>query len=218
MVDQEVFDNRFTGKLVADAVLRLFEEDGLLYLTTGYLTWSGYLAIRDSLLEFLARSADNRVYIVVSTGADQFSRGVARDIWKIDFDDRCHLLTYRDGFIHPKLYLRDGDDPAFVMGSANLTWDGLAKNLELAWYYRPDEQVDPIFRSHLDWIVYFISECEPITSEDLTSSVRLQRTAATWLSKGRINLPSMIKGSIPLWRRRSLATIPSRGTQFDREK
>jgi len=26
-----------------------------------------------------------------------------------------------------------------VMGSANLTWDGLGKNLELAWYYATDE-------------------------------------------------------------------------------
>lgn len=73
MAEHEVFDNRFTGKLVAEAVRRLFEADGTVYLATGYLTWSGYLTIRDRLLEFLSRSSDNRVVIVVSTGADQFS-------------------------------------------------------------------------------------------------------------------------------------------------
>lgn len=85
-------------------------------------------------------------WIVDPLGGTTNSRGVARDIWTLDFNDRCHLLTYRDGFIHPKLYLRDGADPAFVMGSANLTWDGFAKNLELTWYHRLDERADPIFR------------------------------------------------------------------------
>src|SRR6056297_2495921 len=155
MVEQEVFDNRFTGRLVAEAVRRLFDGNGTVYLATGYLTWSGYLTIRDQLQSFLARSADNRVVIVVSTGADQFSRLVATALWDLDFDDRVQLLTYRDGFVHPKLYLRDGDDPAFVMGSANLTWDGLGGNLELAWYYGPDEP-DAIFRSHLGWMTLFV--------------------------------------------------------------
>lgn len=202
MAEHELFDNRLTGTLVADAVCRLFEEDGTVYLATGYLTWSGYLTIREHLLSFLGRSADNRVVVVVSTGADQFSRLVARALWDLDAGDRVELLTYRDGFIHPKLYLRDGDDPAFVMGSANLTWDGLGKNLELAWYYRPDDGSDPIFLSHLAWMTAFVAHCEPVTEADLTRRVRLRRTADTWLSKGRINLPAMIKGSMPFIRRR----------------
>lgn len=197
MAEHEVFDNRFTGKLVAEAVLRLFEADGTIYLATGYLTWSGYLTIRDSLQEFLVRSTNNRVVIVVSTGADQFSRMVATALWDLDVDDRMQLLTYRDGFVHPKLYLRDGDDPAFVMGSANLTWDGLGKNLELAWYYSPDRPDDSIFRSHLEWMAYFVSQCDRITPTDLTRRIRLRKTIDTWSSKGRINLPTMIKGALP---------------------
>ena len=200
MVEHGVYDNRFTGKLVAEALLRLFEADGTIYLATGYLTWSGYLTMRDSLEEFLLRSPENRVVIVVSTGADQFSRLVANAVRESDFDDRVQLLTYRDGFIHPKLYLRDGDDPAFVMGSANITWDGLGKNLELAWYYAPDSPDDPIFQTHLLWMVRFVSECEPITSADLSRRVRLGRTIDTWSSKGRINLPTMIRGALPFAR------------------
>ena len=200
MVEHGVYDNRFTGKLVAEALLRLFEADGTIYLATGYLTWSGYLTMRESLEEFLLRSPENRVVIVVSTGADQFSRLVANAVRESDFDDRVQLLTYRDGFIHPKLYLRDGDDPAFVMGSANITWDGLGKNLELAWYYAPDSPDDPIFQTHLLWMVRFVSECEPITSADLSRRVRLGRTIDTWSSKGRINLPTMIRGALPFAR------------------
>ncbi|MGM0591454.1 MAG: phospholipase D family protein [Halobacteriota archaeon] len=201
MAEQEVFDNRLTGKLVAEAVIKLFEADGTIYLTTGYLTWSGFLAIEAHLKAFLARSTDNRVYIVVSSAADQFSRTAAHAIWDFEFDGRCQLLTYRDGFIHPKLYLRDGEDPALVMGSANLTWDGLGKNLELVWYYRPDSPDDDIFRSHLDWVTHFVSECEPVTTADLTHRVRLTRTWNNWLSKGRINLPAMLRGSLPFRRR-----------------
>jgi hypothetical protein len=215
MVEQEVFDNRLTGRLVAEAVLRLFEADGTVYLATGYLTWSGYLTIRDALVDFLSRSPENEVYVVVSTGADQFSRLVARAIWDLDVDGRCRLLTYRDGFIHPKLYLRDGPDPAFIMGSANLTWDGLGKNLELAWYYSPDDRDDPIFQSHLEWVVAFVSECEPVTEADLTRRVRLQRTADTWLSKGRINLPSMVRGSLP-FRKPDSSVVPPSLTDFRR--
>ncbi|WP_435345938.1 phospholipase D-like domain-containing protein [Haloarchaeobius sp. HRN-SO-5] len=201
MVDHEVFDNRFTGRLVAEAVLKLFDGDGTIYLATGYLTWSGYLTIRDRLQEFLARSPTNRVVIIVSTGADQFSRMVANTIWDLDIDDRIRLLTYRDGFVHPKLYLRDGDDPAFVMGSANLTWDGLGKNLELAWYYSPDSPDDPVFQTHLAWMTLFVNECSPITPADLTRRARLRKTVDTWSSKGRINLPTMIRGALPYGRR-----------------
>lgn len=208
MVEQELFDNRLTGKLVVEAVRRLFEADGTVYLATGYLTWSGYLAIRDPLLEFLARSPDNRVYVVVSTGADQFSRTVAHALRDVDVDDRIRLLTYRDGFIHPKLYLRDGDDPALVMGSANLTWDGLGRNLELAWYYAPDGRDDEIFRTHLAWMVAFVAACEPITSADLARGTRLRRTTETWLSKGRINLPTMVRGALPFRRRRASQPPP----------
>ena len=197
MVEQELFDNRITGKLVAEAVNRLFDEDGTIYLATGYLTWSGWLAIRDRLEAFLARDPENRVFVVVSTGADQFSRMVAHALWELEAADRCRLLTYRDGFIHPKLYIRDGADPALVMGSANLTWDGLGKNLELSWYYRPDEPSDPVFRTHLDWMVRFVDECEPVTPADLARTVRLRRTIDTWLSKGRINVPAMVRGAIP---------------------
>jgi phosphatidylserine/phosphatidylglycerophosphate/cardiolipin synthase-like enzyme len=197
MVEQALFDNRLTGRLVADAVTRLFEADGTVYLTTGYFTWSGYLTLRDSLLSFLARSPDNEVYVVVATGADQFSRLVAHALWDLDVDDRVRLLTYRDGFIHPKLYLRDGPDPALVTGSANLTWDGLGKNLELAWYYAPDERVDPVFQTHLAWVEAFIAECEPVTTDDLRRTARLRRTVDTWLSKGRLNLPAMLRGALP---------------------
>lgn len=196
MVDHEVYDNRFTGKLVAEAVLRLFEGDGTIYLATGYLTWSGYLTIRESLLAFLMRSPDNRLVIIVSTGADQFSRLVANALWSLDFDDRIQLQTYRDGFVHPKLYLRDGDDPAFVMGSANITWDGLGKNLELVWYYEPDDPTDPIFCSHLGWMVSFVSQCDRITPDDLARRARLRKTVDTWSSKGRINLPTIIRDAL----------------------
>lgn len=198
MTDHALYDNRFTDRLVAEAVVRLFEGDGTVYLATGYLTWSGYLTIRDPMLEFLARSPDNEVYVVVATGADQFSRLVAHALWDLDVDDRVHLLTYRDGFIHPKLYIRDGTDPALVMGSANLTWDGLGKNLELAWYYAPDDTDDEIFQSHLAWMNLFLAECEPVVPTDLARRVRLRRTARTWLGKGRINIPSMIKGALGL--------------------
>jgi hypothetical protein len=207
MAEHQLFDNRFTGRLVAEAVTRLFDEDGTVYLAAGYFTWSGFLTLRDPLRRFLARSADNDVVVVVSTGADQFSRLVANALWDLGRDGQVRLLTYRDGFIHPKLYLRDGPDPALVMGSANLTWDGLGENLELAFYYAPESRDDPIFRDYLAWMGRFVAGSEPITAADLARAVRLRRTVDTWASKGRINLPTMIRGALPFGRGRSAAEV-----------
>jgi hypothetical protein len=215
MAEQQLFDNRLTGRLVAEAVVRLFEEDGTIYLTTGYFTWSGFLTVREPLQEFLARSDSNEVYIVVSTGADQFSRLVATALWDLDVHDQVSLLTYRDGFIHPKLYLRDGDEPALVTGSANLTWDGLGRNLELAWYYAPTERTDPIFQTHYRWVVAFVAECDPVTTDDLRRAVRLRRTTDTWLSKGRINIPSMVRGALPFQGGRTEAGWNASGERDD---
>ena len=203
MAEHQLFDNRFTGRLVAEAVNRLFDGDGTVYLATGYFTWSGFLTIRDALRAFLARSPENRVVVVVSTGADQFSRLVADALWDLGRENQVRLLTYRDGFVHPKLYLRDGADPALVMGSANLTWDGLGVNLELAFYYAPDARDDPVFRDYLAWMGRFVAGSDPITPADLARSVRLRRTVDTWASKGRINLPTMVRSALPFGRERS---------------
>lgn len=208
MADHELYDNRLTGKRVVAGVRRLFDGDGTVYLATGYLTWSGYVALLEPMQAFLDRSPDNRVVFVVATGADQFSRMVAQDVWELEDADRVDLLTYTDGFVHPKLYLRDGDEPAFVMGSANLTWDGLGKNLELAWYYAPDDREDPIFQSHLDWMERFVAASRPVTPADLTRRVRLGRMARTWLNKGRINLPMMVRGWLPFGGRGGSAAPP----------
>jgi hypothetical protein len=87
------------------------------------------------------------------------------------------------------------------MGSANLTWDGLGKNLELAWYYAPDGRDDPIFVSHLQWMISFVAESGPVTEADLSRRVRLRRTVDTWSNKGRINLPLMVRGALPFGHR-----------------
>lgn len=85
------------------------------------------------------------------------------------------------GFIyHPKLYLMSGEDSAVaIVGSANLTCDGLFRNVELATAVYLD------FRSELDLEVYrrydaFVSELldpsnpnvQPIRAEVLAAAMR----------------------------------------------
>jgi hypothetical protein len=192
MVHHELFDNTFTEHSVDEAIVRLFDEDGTIYLASGYFTWTGFVVIRDALEAFLERSTENRVIVVVAAALDQFSVPIARTLWDLHLDGRCRLLTYEGEFVHPKLYLRDGDEPAFVMGSANLTGDGLAKNLELAWYYAPGNRDDPIFQSHLTWITDFVERCEPVKPAHLGRRARLRRTTSNWLAKGDIELPSPV--------------------------
>ncbi|MFW5984542.1 MAG: NgoFVII family restriction endonuclease, partial [Halobacteria archaeon] len=49
-----------------EALSRLFDGDGTIYLVSGYFTYQGYDAICDDIESFLERSEDNELIVVVS--------------------------------------------------------------------------------------------------------------------------------------------------------
>jgi len=201
MTESVLYDNRFTGRLVADAVLKLFEGDGTLYFATGYFTWSGYLTIRDALVEFLARNPGNEVYIVVSTGADQFSRLVAHALWDLDVDDRLRAFDL-PRWLHPSEAVppgraRAGDGDG--LGEPHL---GRPRQEPRTGVVLRDGRTRRGLPPHLAWLEAFTAESTPVTTHDLTLRARFRKTAQTWGNKGRINIPSMIRGALPsvaLW-------------------
>lgn len=186
MADVELVDNRLTERRVGDVVERLFEGDGTIYLVTGFFTRNAFDSLRDAIEEFLERSPENELVIVVGASAEQFSAGIARELWRSDARDRIHLYTYPDSFLHAKLYLRDGPSPAAVFGSANLTRVALEQNLELNVYVEGDDPADPRIRSFAEWVDELLTVCEPIRRRDLLPPLLAMNTVQNWARKGTL--------------------------------
>ncbi|AUX08692.1 hypothetical protein AArcSl_1055 [Halalkaliarchaeum desulfuricum] len=78
---------------------------------TGFFTAPASHELREEIREFLDRSPDNDIVIVVGNGADQFSATIARDLWDLDVKGSLRLCKYPHGFLHAKLYTRHGSSP-----------------------------------------------------------------------------------------------------------
>ncbi|EMA36347.1 phospholipase D family protein [Halobiforma nitratireducens] len=189
MADVELVNNRWGDRTVDEQLRTLFEEDGTIYLVTGFFTYNAYHTLRPDIEAFLSRSSENELVIVVGPAADQFSATIARDLWRLDSGDQVHLHKYPDGFLHAKLYVRTGEKPAVIIGSANLTQVAFEQNLELSAYVEGTGPGDERIAPFVDWIDDLLEVCEPITRRDLFKPVMLARTVTNWAKKGKL-LPS----------------------------
>lgn len=186
MQEPEIVGTHVTGRGPSNAVRQLFEEDGTVYLVTGFFTATAYYELRDDVVSFLDRSPDNELVLVVGTGADQFSPIVARDLWSIDDHGQVRIYRYPHGFLHAKLYARTGPPPTAIVGSANLTRVAFEQNLEMSAVVRGDSSDDPRIRPYLDWIEDLLAVCEPLRRRDLFAPLRYATTLRNWANKGRL--------------------------------
>lgn len=166
-----------------DAIRDLFDGDGTVYLVTGFFTENAYRLFRDDIVAFLERSPDNALVVIANPSMDQFSAGVIRDLRRLNVPGEVTLLKYPYGFLHAKLYLRDGPEPMAVMGSANLTRGSFDYNLELGVTVRGEsDDIEP-FRAWLDELVEL---SVPIRRRDQFLPMRLGATIVNWGNKGRL--------------------------------
>ncbi|ARS91782.1 phospholipase D family protein [Natrarchaeobaculum aegyptiacum] len=189
MSDIELVNNRWGSQTVDDQIRRLFAEDGTIYLVTGFFTYNAYHALRSEIEDFLSRNRDNELVIVVGPAADQFSPTIARELRSVDDGDQVHLYKYPNGFLHAKLYVRTGENPAVVIGSANLTQVAFRQNLELSAYVECDGPEDERLTVFLEWIDDLLEVCEPIRRRDLFKPIMMSKTLVNWANKGKL-LPS----------------------------
>jgi len=169
MVTQyKLIDNIFTSRLVKDAIKKLFSEDGKVYLIAGYFNLTGYQVIKKEIKTFLNRDDQNQIKIIVGTDPNQFSATIAHDLWEMEIDeDQIELLKYNDEFVHTKHYVRESENPAVILGSANFTLEGFQQHLELVSYYEAEDLEDSIAQQHINWFKSLVAECECVTEEDL---------------------------------------------------
>lgn len=182
----KLVDTMLGEHLVEDTIRDLFAGDGTIYLVTGFFTGNAYRLLRDDIADFLERSSENRLVILANPSADQFSKWVIRDLRRIEESDRLQLLKYPHGFLHAKLYVRDGPEPMAIIGSANLTRGAFDYNLELGLVVEGDGPDDPDVGRFVEWVEKVIEYSRPIKRRDLFLPVRMSMTVINWVNKGRL--------------------------------
>ncbi|ELY51720.1 phospholipase D-like domain-containing protein [Natronolimnohabitans innermongolicus] len=183
----ELISNQSGDTRVTDGITQLFDEDGTVYLVTGYFTNSAYRLIRPDIEHFLERSPENELVVVVSPTADQFTPEIARDLRRLDDgDERIQLYKYPHGCLHAKLYVRTGDHPMAMVGSVNLTRVAFEQNIELSVLVEPDDGDEAEIEPFLEWTEGLLSICEPFRYRDTFRPVMLFNTVTVWTNKARL--------------------------------
>ena len=182
----DIADNRLGDRQADDQIRSLFAEDGTIYLVTGYFTESGYRELRPDIVDFLERSRENRLVIVVSPSADQFSPAIVSDVERLDSEDQVSLLSYPDGCLHAKLYLRTGEQPAAIVGSANLTRVGFEQNLELSVKFEGDALDGEALDAYVEWVDRLVAASRPIRRWDVLRVRMIATSLGIWFNKARL--------------------------------
>ena len=180
LLDTDNSDLRFQ-KSLAD----LFAGDGTIYLVSGYFTYQGYLTIRPNIIDFLERSRDNELVVIVGPASDQFSPRIAHDLWSLDDHDQISLYKQPRG-LHAKLYLRDGPEPKCIIGSGNITQVAFAYNVELNVELIRDDSDHPDIRPFLEWLEETIEDAAPLRRRDLLAPVLIGSSFVNWSNKAKL--------------------------------
>ena len=186
MTSIDIADNRLGDRQADDQIRSLFDENGTIYLVTGYFTESGYRELRPDIVDFLERSRENRLVIVVSPSADQFSPSIVSDIDRLDTEAQVSLLRYPDGCLHAKLYLRTGEKPAAIVGSANLTRVGFGQNLELSVKFEGNALGAEELDAYVEWVERLIGASRPISRWDVLRIRMIATSLGIWFNKARL--------------------------------
>jgi phosphatidylserine/phosphatidylglycerophosphate/cardiolipin synthase-like enzyme len=174
-----------TDRTFTDALTDLFSGNGTIYLVTGFFTYNGYRSIRDDIIDFVNRSPQNTLEVVVGPSSDQFSARIAKDLWAIDPTDQISIYKRSRG-LHAKLYLRDGPNPYLILTSANLTQVGFHYNIELGMELESHHEHHPQITAFTDWVTTFVANSDPLTKRDIFTPLLIGNSILNWTNKGRL--------------------------------
>jgi len=176
-VNYRLADNVFTERTVEEALSEFFSFNGKAYMVSGYFHISGYRKLKEDIENFLKRKPENQLIVIVGTEPDQFSATIAYDLWNMEKKvgkGKITLKKYKGSFLHTKHYLLVGPRPQIILGSANISEDGLTRNLELVMHYVSEDIDDPIIALHKSWFEMLVEASEDLTAEDLKVYRRLR--------------------------------------------
>ncbi|MDZ7731464.1 MAG: phospholipase D family protein [Natrialbaceae archaeon] len=176
---------RNTDRTAQAAIADLLAGDGTVYLISGYFTYQGYRTIRPHIVEFLERSRENELIVIVGPASDQFSARIAYDLWSLNDHDQISLLKQRRG-LHAKLYLRDGNDAHCIIGSANITQVAFKYNIELGLEFNRDSIDHPDIAPFHDWAETMVEQSRPLRRRDLLVPAQVGSSFLNWSNKARL--------------------------------
>ena len=180
LLDTDATDIRFQ-----EALSDLFTGDGTIYIISGYFTYHGFRSIKDDIIAFLSRARENELILVVGPASDQFSARIAYDLWKIDDHDQITIYKQPRG-LHAKLYLRDGPQPTYLIGSANITQVAFRYNIELNIEITSESTEDANFKPLLEWADELVARSTPLRRRDIFAPVQFGGSIRNWSNKAQL--------------------------------
>ena len=150
-------DSHIAETVYLDIISR---SDEYLYITSPYLIVD--TNITDALKNAVKMGVDVR--IVIPEIPDKKSIYIMTKATALNLlSAGVKIYAYRDGFIHSKTFLADGE--IAVVGTANLDYRSLVHHFECATVMVKTESINDIYA---DFLNLFEVECERFTEKDLT--------------------------------------------------
>ncbi len=182
----ELVSNQSADLPIEESLIRLFDENGTIYVVTGYFTTGAYQFIKPAMEEFLAREQSNELIVIVSPTVDQFAAQIGHDLRTLGEDGQVQVYKYPHGCLHAKLYLRTGPNPAAIVGSVNLTRVALKQNVELSLQIDGTDPNDERIERLTEWVTALQDESEPLTRRDMFWPVMALNSLSIWANKARL--------------------------------
>lgn len=182
----ELVSNQSADVPIEGSLIRLFDEDGTIYVVTGYFTTGAYQFLKPAIEAFLERKQTNELIVIVSPTVDQFAAQIGHDLRTLGEDDQVQVYKYPDGCLHAKLYLRTGSQPSAIVGSVNLTRVALKQNVELSLQIDGTDPDDEQIARLTEWVTALKDESEPLTRRDMFWPVMALNSVSVWANKARL--------------------------------
>jgi len=122
------------SKGVYRSISRLIGRSTSVRIAVAYLTEDGYSAIADDIERFLKRDKNNKLDFIVGISNYCITEPAALDSLarlRNLFPNQARVRYYYNEGFHPKMFILEHDDgTSLIVGSSNLTWQGINLNVE----------------------------------------------------------------------------------------
>lgn len=176
-----------------DLVRKLNEhlrESEEIYLLMARVTSSGYEQIKKSLSE--AKKSGKPITVIIGVDMISASSPVAiRSLFRLQDANSFKLLCYNgSSFFHPKLFaFRQNSKWAFIIGSSNLTEEGLSENIEFNVLVTKVSTSDDFVKSFETNFAIILEDCREFSLKQIATleehARNLNSKYATWKKLAR---------------------------------
>lgn len=115
-------------------IRELLRKSNFVRIAVAYLTNDGYNELESSIHDLLRNNSNNKIKIIVGLSSYCITEPAAVQALKdlqTAFSSQVTVKYYYNEGFHPKLFIFEhGSETSCIIGSSNLTWQGLNSNVE----------------------------------------------------------------------------------------